>query len=87
MYTSRALSRSARPTEGREVAGLVCVWEVVRELGVAEMEAEEVAWKGMKGIGKGLKAGASGALKVAEKTSMAVLETNDKINELQVVLS
>lgn len=47
------------------------------------MEAEEIAWKGMKGIGKGLKAGASGALKVAEKTSMAVLETNDKINELQ----
>ena len=47
------------------------------------MEAEDLAWKGMKGLGKGLKAGASGALKVAEKTSMAVLETNDKINDLQ----
>eukprot|EP01043_Picozoa_sp_COSAG02_P072824 COSAG02_NODE_13898_length_1333_cov_1.216370_1_plen_245_part_10 len=32
---------------------------------------------------KGVKAGASGALKVAEKTSMAVLETNDKLNEMQ----
>ena len=42
-----------------------------------------MAWKGVKGLAKGVKAGASGALKVAEKTSMAVLETNDKLNDLQ----
>ncbi len=47
------------------------------------MQAEDVAWKGMKGMVKGVKAGASGALKVAEKTSMAVMETSDKLNELQ----
>jgi hypothetical protein len=49
------------------------------------MEADEVAWKGLKGIGKGLKGGAQGALKVAEKTSMAVLETKDKIEDLEKV--
>lgn len=47
------------------------------------MEADEAVWKGMKGITKGIKAGASGAMKAAEKTSMAVMEGRDKINELQ----
>lgn len=43
-------------------------------------EAEEVAWKGLKGIGKGMKAGAVGSLKAAEKVSMTALEGKDAYN-------
>ena len=36
-------------------------------------EAEEVVWSGLKGLGKGMKAGAQGSLKAAEKVSMGAI--------------